>query len=50
MPAHTGRRLFVLSVFLFWFSHYVYLPTLPEYLLFKTGSLARVGTVLAMFG
>lgn len=50
MPANTGRRLFVLSVFLFWFSHYVYLPTLPEYLLFKTGSLARVGTVLAMFG
>jgi len=50
MPANTGRRLFVFSVFLFWFSHYVYLPTLPEYLLSKTGSLTRVGTVLAMFG
>ena len=50
MPANTGRRLFVLSVFLFWFSHYVYLPTLPEYLLSKTGSLARVGTILATFG
>ena len=50
MPEKFGRRLFVLSVFLFWFAHYVYLPTLPEYLLTKTGSLARVGTILAMFG
>jgi len=50
MPAHSGRRLFVFSVFLFWFAHYIYMPTLPEYLLSKTDSLVSVGTILAMYG
>lgn len=50
MPNKASQRLFVTSVFLFWLAHYIYLPTLPVYLLSKTGSLARVGTVLAMYG
>jgi len=50
MPNKASQRLFVTSVFLFWLAHYIYMPTLPVYLLSKTGSLARVGTVLAMYG
>jgi MFS family permease len=50
MPTRTGRRLFVFSVFLFWLAHYIYMPTLPEYLWSKTGSLVQVGTVLSMYG
>jgi len=42
--------LFAAAVFLFWFSQYVFLPTLPEYLRGKLGSLAVVGAVLAMYG
>jgi DHA1 family multidrug resistance protein-like MFS transporter len=38
------------AVFFFWFSQYVFLPTLPEYLRGKVGSLAVVGAVLAMYG
>jgi len=44
------KFLVLLSVFLFWFSHYVYLPTLPQYVLLKTGTLTQVGIVLAMYG
>ncbi len=44
------RALVLISVFLFWFSHYVYLPTLPQYVLLKTGTLTQVGIVLAMYG
>jgi MFS family permease len=42
--------LFVAAVFLFWFSQYLYFPTLPEYLRGKVNSLAVVGAVLAMYG
>jgi DHA1 family multidrug resistance protein-like MFS transporter len=42
--------LFAAAVFLFWFSQYVFLPTLPEYLRSKVGSLAVVGAILAMYG
>jgi predicted MFS family arabinose efflux permease len=42
--------LYAAAVFLFWFSHYVFLPTLPEYLRGKVGSLAVVGAVLSMYG
>ena len=44
------KALVLVSVFLFWFSHYVYLPTLPQYVLLKTGTLTQVGIVLAMYG
>jgi predicted MFS family arabinose efflux permease len=42
--------LFAGAVFLLWFSQYVFLPTLPEYLRGKVESLAVVGAVLAMYG
>ena len=42
--------LFAGAVFLLWFSQYVFVPTLPEYLRDKVGSLAVVGAVLAMYG
>jgi MFS family permease len=49
-----GRRitisLYATAVFLFWFSLYVYVPTLPNYVQTKTGSLAVVGIVLAQYG
>jgi len=44
------KAMVLVSVFLFWFSHYVYLPTLPQYVLLKTGTLTQVGIVLAMYG
>ena len=44
------KALVLASVFLFWFSHYVYLPTLPQYVLLNTGTLTKVGIVLAMYG
>jgi MFS family permease len=50
MSPRAGRRLFTLSVYLFWLAHYLYMPTLPVYLRSKTGNLGQVGTVLAMFG
>lgn len=40
----------LISVFLFWTSHYIYLPTLPEYVRGKTATLTQVGIVLAMYG
>ncbi len=42
--------LFSGAVFLLWFSQYVFVPTLPEYLRDKVGSLAVVGAILAMYG
>lgn len=40
----------LVSVFLFWFAHYVYMPTLPRYVQERTASLTQVGIVLAMYG
>ena len=49
-----GRRvtitLYATAVFLFWLSLYIYVPTLPNYVQSKTGSLAVVGIVLAQYG
>ncbi len=42
--------LFTCAVFLFWFSQYVFVPTLPEYLRGKVNSFSVVGAVLAMYG
>ena len=42
--------LFACAVFLFWFSQYVFVPTLPEYLRGKVNSFSVVGAVLAMYG
>jgi MFS family permease len=42
--------LFAGTVFLFWFSHYVFFPTLPEYLRGQVENLAVVGSVLGMYG
>jgi DHA1 family multidrug resistance protein-like MFS transporter len=50
MKRKSSLILFTAAVFLFWFSQYVFLPTLPEYLRSKVGSLAMVGAVLAMYG
>src|SRR6056297_3015830 len=47
---HRARTSVLISVFLFWFAHYVFMPTLPEYVQGKTSSLAQVGFVLSMFG
>ncbi len=46
----VSLSLIAAAVFLLWFSQYLYLPTLPEYLRLRTGSLASVGGVLAMYG
>jgi predicted MFS family arabinose efflux permease len=49
----AGKRhliLFASAVFLFWFAHYVFMPTLPEYLRGKVQSLTALGGVLAMYG
>jgi DHA1 family multidrug resistance protein-like MFS transporter len=50
MQRKSNLILFAAAVFLFWFSQYVFLPTLPEYLRGKVESLAVVGAVLAMYG
>ncbi len=42
--------LYATAVFLFWFSQYVYIPTLPTYVQSKTTNLAVVGVVLSMYG
>ena len=44
------KLLVLLSVFLFWFSHYVYMPTLPQYIKIKVSTLTQVGIVLSMYG
>lgn len=46
----AAKVLVLLSVFLFWFAHYVYLPTLPQYVQERTVSLTQVGIVLSMYG
>jgi MFS family permease len=51
---YRGRRfligLYVVAVFLYWTSLYLYMPTLPLYVQGKTGNLALVGVILAMYG
>ncbi len=42
--------LYATAVFLFWFSQYIYIPTLPTYIQTKTTNLAVVGVVLSMYG
>jgi predicted MFS family arabinose efflux permease len=50
-PLRPGQLvLFVLAVFLLWFSQYVFLPTLPRYLGGRVTSLSLVGVVLSMYG
>jgi MFS family permease len=44
------KALYLVIVFLYWASLYFYVPTLPVYTESKAGSLAMVGTVLAMYG
>jgi len=48
--SERARLLVLVSVFLFWVAHYIYLPTLPQYVQDKTSSLTQVGIVLAMYG
>jgi predicted MFS family arabinose efflux permease len=50
MTAKQHMVLYAAAVFLFWFAHYVFLPTLPEFLRGKVDSLAVVGAVLSMYG
>jgi len=49
-----GRRLLIAlyaaSVFLYWMSLYLYVPTLPVYAQSKTSNLALVGVILSMYG
>lgn len=42
--------LYTLSVFLFWMSQYIYLPTLPTFAKMQVNDLAIVGFILSMFG
>jgi MFS family permease len=42
--------IYLAAVFLYWMSLYLYASTLPVYVESKTGDLALVGTVLAMYG
>jgi MFS family permease len=50
-PGFKFARVFVpISVFFFWYSHYVYMPVLPEYVRQRTLGFTQVGIVLAMYG
>lgn len=42
--------LYVAAVFLYWFSLYLYVPTLPTYAKSKSSDLEAVGLVLSMYG
>lgn len=47
----SARRWFyVVVVFLYWASMYLYMPTLPVYAKSKVTDLAQVGTILSMYG
>ena len=52
--SETNRRiaggLYIGVGFLYWFSLYAYVPTLPTYVQEKTGGLAAVGVILSMYG
>ena len=50
MNKNITRKLFLAATFLYWICLYLYVPTLPTYILTKTSVLAQVGTVLAMYG
>jgi MFS family permease len=41
---------YIVAVFLFWVSLYLYVPTLPVYIQMKTSDLAVVGIILGMYG
>lgn len=47
---HITIGFFIAAAFLYWISLYLYVPTLPTYVVTKTESLALVGTVLSMYG
>lgn len=56
-PVRTGvskRRLLIamyaITAFLYWMGLYLYVPTLPTYVLSKSENLAMVGIVLSMYG
>lgn len=42
--------LYLATSFLYWVANYLYVPTLPTYVLSRTGDLALVGSVLSMYG
>lgn len=42
--------LYIIAVFFYWASLYLYVPTLPVYVESKTGVLSMVGLVLSMYG
>lgn len=46
----AAKILVLVSVFMFWFAHYVYMPTLPQYVQERTANLTQVGIVLSMYG
>jgi MFS family permease len=52
--ARLGKRAalipFIVAVFLYWVSLYLYTPTLPTYVRSKADNLAMVGAVLSMYG
>ncbi len=53
IPSRQRRGAIVLyatTVFLFWFSQYIYVPTLPTFVQSKTTDLGIVGLVLSMYG
>jgi MFS transporter, DHA1 family, multidrug resistance protein len=49
-PQIRLKTVYIVIIFLYWSSLYFYMPTLPVYTEKITGSLAMVGTVLAMYG
>lgn len=55
-PVYPGRRrgiqlfLYIAADFMYWMALYLYVPTLPVYVQTKTGNLALVGVILAMYG
>ncbi len=42
--------LHIVVVFFYWMAQYIFMPTLPVYVRTKTGDLAMIGVVLAMYG
>ena len=52
--AVSKRRLLIamyaITAFLYWMGLYLYVPTLPTYVLSKSANLAMVGIVLSVYG
>lgn len=45
-----NKYIFLAVSFIFWFSHFIYIPILSPYIEFKGGQYAFIGLVLGSYG